>query len=394
MKNTAIYKDDTQMKKTESKKTKVLSIFGTRPEATKMVSPIKALKAHFAIDSIVCVTAQHRELLDGVLTPFGIVPDYDLDLMRDRQSLTEFTARALVGLEEIIKQAKPDWVLVHGDTATTLASSLAAFYNKVKVAHVEAGLRSYDKYQPFPEEINRKVTTAIADLHFAPTELACSQLLKENVPADSILVTGNTGIDLMKLTVKPGYIFEEPAITEVLSGQEGKRIILMTAHRRENWGAPLENITKAVLRLADDFSDIIFVYPVHPNPVVKETVQALSGHSRIVMTEPVSVFDMHNLMNLSYLVLTDSGGLQEEAPALNKPVVVMRETTERPEGETAGTLELAGTDEERIYEAVSSLLTDGDKYRRMAEAPNPFGDGEASGRIAEAMVNRSEVLTG
>ena len=372
-------------------KIKVLSIFGTRPEATKMVSPVKALAAHDAIDSIVCVTAQHRELLDDVLNPLGVVPDYDLDLMRDRQSLTELTARALTGLEAVIKKAQPDWILVHGDTATTLAGSLAAFYNKVRVAHVEAGLRTYDKYQPFPEEINRKVTTAIADLHLAPTELAREQLLKENVREDSIIVTGNTGIDLMAHTVRDDYIFQEPAMAALDKMKEGKRIILMTAHRRENWGAPLEHICRAVRRLVDDFSDVVVVYPVHPNPVVKETAHGvLAGHDSIVLTDPISVFDLHNLMNRAFLVLTDSGGLQEEAPALSKPVVVMREVTERPEGEIAGTLILAGTNENRIYETVHTLFNDEAKYQCMAQAPNPFGDGEASGRIVEAIVARGK----
>ena len=366
------------------KKIRVLSIIGTRPEATKMVSPIKALAAHDLIESLVCVTAQHRELLDGVLSPFDIIPNYDLDLMRERQSLTEFTARALAGLEGVIKEAQPDWVLVHGDTATTLAASLAAFYNKVRVAHVEAGLRTYDKYQPFPEEMNRKITTAIADIHFAPTELAQEQLLKENVPEDSILVTGNTGIDIIDHTVKKGHIFSDPAIAALDSKH---RIILMTAHRRENWGTPLENICRAVRRLADDFRDVLVVYPVHPNPVVAETAQSfLQGHDRIILTSPIDIFDMHNLMDKAYLVLTDSGGLQEEAPALNKPVIVLREVTERPEGETAGTLVLAGTEEKQIYDTARTLLTDGEKYRRMAESPNPFGDGKASGRIVDAIV--------
>jgi len=368
------------------KKIRVLSIFGTRPEATKMVPPIKALAANSAVESLVCVTAQHRELLDDVLTLFDVVPDYDLDLMKDRQNLTEFTAGALVGLGEVIQKAKPDWVMVHGDTATTLAASMAAFYNKVRVAHVEAGLRSYDKYQPFPEEINRKITTAIADLHFAPTELSKERLVKENVPENSIVVTGNTAIDIMAHTVKKDYHFQEPAISH-LENINNKRVILMTAHRRENWGVPLENICRGVKRMVDDFEDVILVYPVHPNPVVKETVEnLLSGHDRIILTSPINIFDMHNLMNRSYLVLTDSGGLQEEAPALDKPVVVLREVTERPEGEIAGTLVLAGTDEQRIYDNLYSLLTDKEKYQRMAQAPNPFGDGKASERIVEAMV--------
>ena len=368
-------------------KLKVMSIFGTRPEAIKMASPVMALAAHETMESIVCVTAQHRELLDEVIKPLGIVPDYDLNLMRERQSLSDLTAQALSGLTLIIKEAQPDWVLVHGDTTTTLAASMAAFYNKVSVAHVEAGLRTYDKYQPFPEEINRKVTSVIADLHFAPTELAREHLLKENISPETILVTGNTGIDFMSHTVKDSYSFFDPLVAAL---DFKKRIILMTAHRRENWGTPLENICKAVRRLADDFSDVVVVYPVHPNPVVKETAFGiLSGHERIVLTEPLNVFDLHNLMKRSHLVLTDSGGLQEEAPSLDKPVIVMREVTERPEGEAAGTLLLAGTEEERIYKAVYKLLTDEAEYRRMAQAPNPFGDGKSSGRIVEALAARA-----
>ena len=379
------------------KKVKVLSIFGTRPEAIKMVPPIKALSAHDSIESLVCVTAQHRELLDGVLTPFNIKPDYDLDLMQDRQSLAEFTARAITGLEDVIKTAQPDWILVHGDTATTLAASLAAFYNKVKVGHVEAGLRSYDKYQPFPEEINRKITSVIADLHFAPTEMAKGQLLKENVSEGSIVVTGNTAIDIMAHTIKDNHVFTEPAVAEVISQiqvpqmqdqKPSKRLILMTAHRRENWGKPLENICRAVRKIAEDFPDVVFCYPVHPNPAVQETVGSLlSGHDRIILTRPIDIFDMHNLMNMSYLVLTDSGGLQEEAPSLDVPVLVLREVTERPEGELAGTLLLAGTEETPVYDFISMLLTDKIKHHQMAEADNPFGDGKASGRIVEAILN-------
>jgi len=375
--------------------TKILSIFGTRPEATKMVPLVLELQKKEKIISEVCVTAQHRELLDDVLTPFGITPDYDLDLMRDRQSPSDFTARALVGLEGIIKQAQPDWVLVHGDTSTTFAASLAAFYSSqvrlkkpIRIGHVEAGLRTYDKFQPYPEEMNRKLTTALADKHFAPTELARNQLLKENIPPDSIVVTGNTAIDLLAYTITDNYHFQNAAITSLLNSQTAiKRIILMTAHRRENWGVPLENICRAVRQLVDDFPEIGVVYPVHPNPVVLETVQEiLSDHERILLTAPLSVFDMHNLMAQSHLVLTDSGGLQEEAPALNKPVVVMREVTERPEGEAAGILTLAGIDEKQIHKTVSTLLTDSAVYQKMAQSKNPFGDGHAAERIVEAIL--------
>ena len=374
-------------------KVKVLSIFGTRPEATKMIPPINALAAHDKVESIICVTAQHRELLDGVLDPLGIVPDYDLNLMQDRQSLTSFTSRALSGLAEVIEKSQPDWILVHGDTATTLAGALAAFYNRVKVGHVEAGLRTYNKYQPFPEEINRKITTVLADLHFAPTELAKQQLLKESVQEDSVVVTGNTAIDFMAYTVKKDYVFHNPSVASAIASlDDKKRIVLMTAHRRETWGKPLENIFRAVKRIVEQFPDVLLIYPVHPNPIVKDVAyKMLSGHNRILLTEPISVFDMHNLMNRAYLVMSDSGGLQEEVPALDKPLIVMREVTERPEGEEAGVLVLAGTNEERVYEHAYTLLTDEEKYRNMAESSNPFGDGKASGRIVEAIINQSEI---
>ena len=369
-------------------KIKVLSIFGTRPEATKMVSPVKALDAHDKIESLVCVTAQHRELLDDVINPLGVVPDYDLNLMQSGQSLSQITSRALTGLENVIKEAKPDWVLVHGDTATTMAGSLAAFYNQVKVAHVEAGLRTYDKYQPFPEEINRKITTAIADLHIAPTELAREQLLKENVPEENIVVTGNTAIDLMAYTIKDNYEFENVTVGAL---DFSKRIILMTAHRRESWGEPLENICRAARRIADEFEDVQVVYAIHPNPVVKDCANKfLSGHDRVLLVDALSVFDLQNLMKRSYLVYSDSGGLQEEAPALDKPMVVLRETTERPEGTSSGALVLAGTNEDNIVKVTSEILTNETKYKQMAEAPNPFGDGKASGRIVEAILARGK----
>ena len=350
-----------------------------------MVSPIKALETHDKIESIVCVSAQHRELLDEVLTGFNIVPDYDLNLMKHGQSLAELTSRALMGIEDVIKKAQPDWILVHGDTTTTLAASLAAFYNKVQIAHVEAGLRTYDKYQPFPEEVNRKVAGVVADLHFAPTELAKSRLLKENIPAENIIVTGNTGVDLMSHTVSDDYQFQNK---EIACLDFSKRIILMTAHRRENWGKPHENVFKAVRRIAEDFSDVQIVYPVHPNPIVRKPAESLLS-DKALLVDPINVFDLHNLMSRCYMVMSDSGGLQEEAPALNKPVIVLRKVTERPEGEEAGTLVLAGTDERRVYDVVSMLLTDEAKYRKMAEAINPFGDGKASGRIVQEIVRRS-----
>ena len=368
-------------------KLRVLSIFGTRPEATKMVPPIKAMEANKHIESVVCITAQHRQILDDVMEAFDIKPDYDLNLMKEGQSLTELTARAIEGLGKVIAEAKPDYILVHGDTATTLAGALAAFYSKVKVAHVEAGLRTYDKYQPFPEEINRKVTAAIADLHFAPTSLAREHLLKENISDKDIVVTGNTSIDFIPYAIKEGYSFNNKALEGL---DKSKRLILMTAHRRENWGNPMEDIFTGVRRLADDFEDIQIIYPVHPNPIVRDSAEKmLSGHSRILLIEPLNVFDMLNLMKLSFMVLTDSGGIQEEAPALNKPVVVFREVTERPEGKTAGILELAGTDPNRIYEITKTILTDKAKYNKMANTPNPFGDGRASERIVKALLDRA-----
>jgi UDP-N-acetylglucosamine 2-epimerase (non-hydrolysing) len=363
---------------------KVLSTFGTRPEANKMVPLIKALEANDKIESIVAVTAQHRELLDQVLVPFGVKPAYDLNIMTAGQSLTDIVCRVVKGMESVLNEAKPDILLVHGDTATTFAAALAAFYARVKVGHVEAGLRSYDKYQPYPEEMNRKLTTQLTDLFFAPTEDARGKLLKENVPAENIYVTGNTAIDLFKYTLRDGYAFHNDALSRL---DESKRLILMTAHRYENRGEAFENICRAVLRLVDAFADVRVVWPMHPNPAVTEVANRhLGGHPRVTLTQAVDVFDMHHLIKRCYLVLTDSGGLQEEAPRLNKPVVVMREVTERPEGLAAGTLKLAGVGEERIYETVAWLLNDRVEYERMANAPNPFGDGWASERIIEALL--------
>ena len=363
---------------------KVLSIFGTRPEATKMAPLMMVLKDCPLIDLKIAVTAQHRTQLDQVLAIFGIAPDYDLDIMRERQTLADVTSRALKGVEDIIKKENPDLVLVHGDTTTTLAASLAAYYCRKPLGHVEAGLRTYDKYQPFPEEINRKLTSAIADLNFAPTEAAKNNLIKENTSAHTIFVTGNTAIDCLRYTISPNYTFNEPVLNSL---DFSKRVLVMTAHRRENLGRPLENICRAIRRLTDDFEDVILVYAVHLNPAVRETVfPALSNHPRILLTDPLDVRDMHNLMNRSYLVLTDSGGLQEEVPSMGKPVLVLRNVTERPEALEAGTVELAGTEEDGIYKAASRLLTDTDKYNQMAQAKNPFGDGHASERIRDAIL--------
>ena len=348
-----------------------------------MVPLVLALKAAPGIESHLCVTAQHRELLDQVLNPMNIKPDHDLNIMTIGQSLADVTTRVLAGLAPILTQVKPDLLLVHGDTITTFASSLAAFFAKIDVGHVEAGLRTYDKYRPFPEEVNRKLVTAIADMYFAPTELARENLLKENIPDKAIHVTGNTGLDFLRYTVKDNYLYECEALNQL---DFNKRVILMTAHRSENLGQPMEAICRAVKRLVDHHPDTILVWPVHPNKLVTETAyRLLSGHERILLTQATSAFDTHNLMKHAYLLLTDSGGLQEESPAFDLPTVVLREVTERPEGLQAGTLVLAGVDEQNIYNHANKLLTDPAAYKKMAEAPNPFGDGYASERIVTAI---------
>lgn len=363
---------------------KVLTVFGTRPEAIKMAPLVLELEKTDGIDSKVCVTAQHREMLDQVLRIFEIVPDYDLGIMKDRQTLTGITTRALEGLYEVISREKPDIVLVHGDTTTTFAGALAAFYNQVPVGHVEAGLRTYDKWSPYPEEINRRLTGVLADLHFSPTESNKNNLLRENVPEDRIIITGNTVIDALKTTVKPDYKFSN----ELLSSLPwDNKIILLTAHRRENLGEPLYNITRAVRRIAEDFSDVHIVYPVHLNPAVRKVAdEVLGGHERIHLTSPLDVAELHNAMNKSYMVMTDSGGLQEEAPSLGKPVLVLRNETERPEAVVAGTVKIAGVEEDNIYNLASRLLCDKDEYTKMAKAANPYGDGFASKKITEAII--------
>jgi len=366
------------------KRIKVMSIFGTRPEATKMVPLFLALDKCPQIEASICITAQHRELLDQVLEPFNIKPQYDLNIMSVGQTLSDITTRVLKGLQDVLKEASPDLLLVHGDTTTTFAASLAAFYAQLRIGHVEAGLRSYDKYQPYPEEMNRKLTTAIADLNFAPTKDARNKLLKENVLDSTIYVTGNTAIDMMKYTVNPQHQFLDESLNKL---DYSKRIILMTAHRRENWGEPMENICRAIARLVDAFPDTLLVWPLHPNPAVSNPANNfLSGHGRVRLVSPLDVRDLHNLMERSYLVLTDSGGLQEEAPTLNKPVIVLREVTERPEGLHVGTLVLAGTQEDIIYDMTATLLADKQKYEQMANKPNPFGDGNASERIVNAIL--------
>ena len=365
-------------------KIKVMSIFGTRPEAIKMAPLINAMEKCDDIEQIVCVTAQHRQMLDQVLEIFNIKPYYDLDIMTPRQTLTQITTKALTGLEDVMEQAQPDLVLVHGDTTTTFAAALAAFYSNIKIGHVEAGLRTYDKRQPFPEEMNRRLTGALADLHFAPTPLAKEHLLKENIDPENIFVTGNTVVDCLKTTIKDEFTFDEPCLNEM--DFKNKRVIAMTAHRRENWGKPLENICNAVLDVVNKYDDVEVVYAVHFNPVVRETVFGILGnHPRIHLIDPVDIENMHNLMSRSYLVLTDSGGLQEEVPSMGKPVLVLRNVTERPEGIDAGTLKLAGDDRDRIFELTCQLLDDKDEYAKMVAAKNPFGDGYASERIVEAI---------
>lgn len=366
-------------------KIKVMSVFGTRPEAIKMAPLVKELEQTEEIESIVCVTAQHREMLDQVLEIFDLHPKHDLNIMQSRQTLAGITTRALTGLETVIAEEKPDIVLVHGDTSTTFAGALAAYYNQVKVGHVEAGLRTYDKYQPFPEEMNRCLTGTLTDLHFAPTALAKEHLLKENIAPESIFVTGNTVIDALAHTIEETYTFHESVLNTIDFAQ--KRVIAMTAHRRENLGEPLENICHAVKQIVDEFEDVEVVYAVHKNPAVTEPVHRILGnHPRIHLTEPLDLKDMHNLMCRSYLVLTDSGGLQEEVPSMGKPVLVLRNVTERPEGVEAGTLKLAGTEQQTIYTMTKTLLTDCTAYQKMAQAKNPFGDGNASKRIVQAIL--------
>ncbi|MGU3439049.1 non-hydrolyzing UDP-N-acetylglucosamine 2-epimerase [Bacillus cereus] len=361
---------------------KVMTIFGTRPEAIKMAPLVLELQKHpEKIESIVTVTAQHRQMLDQVLSIFGITPDFDLNIMKDRQTLIDVTTRGLEGLDKVMKEAKPDIVLVHGDTTTTFIASLAAFYNQIPVGHVEAGLRTWDKYSPYPEEMNRQLTGVMADLHFSPTAKSATNLQKENKDESRIFITGNTAIDALQTTVKETY---SHPILEKLGND---RLVLMTAHRRENLGEPMRNMFRAIKRLVDKHEDVQVVYPVHMNPVVREIANEILGeHNRIHLIEPLDVIDFHNVAARSYLMLTDSGGVQEEAPSLGVPVLVLRDTTERPEGIEAGTLKLAGTDEETIFGLADELLSDKEAHDKMAKASNPYGDGRASERIVEAIL--------
>lgn len=365
-----------------TKKWKVMTIFGTRPEAIKMAPLVLELQKYpEQIESIVTVTAQHRQMLDQVLETFKITPDYDLNIMKDRQTLIDVTTNALQGLDKVMKEAKPDIVLVHGDTATTFIASLAAFYNQIAIGHVEAGLRTWNKYSPYPEEMNRQLTGVMADLHFAPTEVSKKNLLDENKNPDTIIVTGNTAIDALATTVSEHYT--HPVLEKIGSD----RMILLTAHRRENLGEPMRHMFRAITRILAEHEDVQVVYPVHMNPAVREIANEILGdHKRVHLIEPLEVFDFHNFAANSYMILTDSGGVQEEAPSLGKPVLVLRDTTERPEGIAAGTLKLAGTEEETIYTLAKQLIEDKNAYESMAKASNPYGDGHASERIVKALL--------
>lgn len=364
-------------------KIKVMSIFGTRPEAIKMAPLVKELEKRAETKSIVCVTAQHREMLDQVLETFKIKPDYDLNMMKQGQTLMDITIGALSGVDAVIKKAKPDIVLVHGDTSTTFAGGLAAFYNQVAIGHVEAGLRTYNKYSPYPEEMNRQMVDCMTDMYFAPTDLSRDNLIKEHVDPSKIYVTGNTAIDAMDTTVDEGYTHPE------LEWLGGDKMILLTAHRRENLGEPMKNIFRGIRRVLDELPGYKVIYPIHKNPLVRAAADEIFGDcDRVKLIEPLEVFDFHNFQNRAHIILTDSGGIQEEAPSLGKPVLVLRDTTERPEGIKAGTLKLVGTNSENVYKETMRLLTDHDEYERMSKASNPYGDGHASERIADAIIKK------
>lgn len=361
------------------KKIKVLSVFGTRPEAIKMAPLVRTLAADERIESVVCVTAQHRQMLDQVLSAFSIVPQYDLNIMQPSQTLSSITVRTLTGLERVLEEAGPDLVLVHGDTSTTFAGALAAFYRKIPVGHVEAGLRSFDKYSPYPEEANRRLTGVLAELHFAPTQQNAENLRREGT-VKNLFITGNTVIDALHTTVQEGYRFEQPELNAI--DYAGRKVVLLTAHRRENYGQSMENIVSAVSELAQNYPEALFVYPVHLSPYVQQTAKAgLSGLPNVLLIPPLGVLDMHNLMARCHLVMTDSGGLQEEAPALGKPVLVLRRETERPEAVEAGTVLLAGTEREGIVAATRRLFDDPAAWKAMSHAVNPYGDGKACSRI-------------
>ncbi|MCH4476981.1 UDP-N-acetylglucosamine 2-epimerase (non-hydrolyzing) [Staphylococcus haemolyticus] len=359
---------------------KIMTVFGTRPEAIKMAPLVKALEYDAELEPMIVVTAQHREMLDSVLHTFNIKPHYDLNIMKEGQTLSDITSRAMTKLEDVIKKEKPDMVLVHGDTTTTFSGALAAFYNKVAIGHVEAGLRTRHKYTPFPEEVNRQMVSNLADIHFAPTKGAANNLLQENKSPDSIIITGNTAIDTLELTIQKEYN------SDIIRKHQGKRIILLTVHRRENVGQPMIDIYKAMRKIVDEYEDIVIVSPLHLNPKVRELAyEYLGEHERIELIEPLDVVDFHNFANKAYLILTDSGGIQEEAPSLNKPVLVLRDVTERPEGVTAGTLKVVGTDFDNVFKSTTEILENQMIYDQMALTQNPYGDGNASLRISESI---------
>lgn len=359
---------------------KVMLVFGTRPEAIKMCPLVKELKQRKELETVVCVTGQHRQMLDQVLEAFEVIPDYDLAIMKDRQTLFDVTISILEKIKGVLEKEKPGVVLVHGDTTTTFATALAAFYLQIPVGHVEAGLRTYNIYSPYPEEFNRQATSIISRFNFAPTEMSKNNLLKEGKKAESIFVTGNTAIDALKTTVRQDYSHPE------LEWASDSRLIMLTAHRRENLGEPMRHMFKAIRRIVDETPDIKVIYPIHMNPVVRKAASEILGDDeRIHIIEPLEVLDFHNFLSRSYLILTDSGGIQEEAPSLGKPVLVMRDTTERPEGIEAGTLKLVGTQEETIYSEFKKLLSDKNEYEKMSHASNPYGDGFACKRIADIL---------
>lgn len=367
-------------------KKKILLVFGTRPEAIKMCPLVKELQTRSSLHTLVCVTGQHRSMLDQVLSTFGITPDYDLSIMKDKQTLFDITTNVLNGMKQVLEEAKPDIVLVHGDTSTTFAAALSCFYLQIPVGHVEAGLRTYNIHSPYPEEFNREAVSVISAYNFTPTEISRDNLLREGKRAESIFITGNTAIDALKTTVRDDYTHPE------LEWAKEARLILITAHRRENLGEPMHNMFRAIRRVLDEHDDVKAIYPIHLNPVVRQAAEDIFGESspggkeeRLHLIEPLDVLDFHNFMKASYLILTDSGGIQEEAPSLGKPVLVMRDTTERPEGIEAGTLKLVGTDEDVIYHSFTELLDDSAAYDAMAHASNPYGDGHACERIADIL---------
>ncbi len=362
---------------------KVMLVFGTRPEAIKMCPLVNELKSRSELETIVCVTGQHRQMLDQVLEAFSVKPDYDLSIMKERQTLFDVTTNILNSIKAVLEKEQPNVVLVHGDTSTTFVTALACFYLQIPVGHVEAGLRTYNIYSPYPEEFNRQAVGIVSQFNFAPTELSRDNLVREGKDESKIYITGNTAIDALKTTVKEDYTHPE------LEWAEGSRLIMITAHRRENLGEPMKNMFRAIRRVMDENPDVKAIYPIHMNPVVRETANAILGDDeRIHIIEPLEVLDFHNFLNKSYLILTDSGGIQEEAPSLGKPVLVMRDTTERPEGIKAGTLKLVGTEEETIYNEFTKLLTDKAEYDKMSQASNPYGDGFACKRIADILIEK------